>query len=130
MGRSRRISEGYCGCCERKEIEIIEANACPDQINMLARIPPKISVRLRGGIVKPPMWCFYYTPHQRFTQNLSWPLDFFGYLSENVACGRVIERAKDSKTVPFALSPPERTASIFVLIQLHTVFCLMYLFLN
>ena len=22
--------------------------------------------------VKPPMWCFYSTPHRRFTQNLGW----------------------------------------------------------
>ena len=30
--------------CEQKEIEIIEANACPDHIHMLISIPPKISV--------------------------------------------------------------------------------------
>ncbi|MDY3218659.1 MAG: hypothetical protein SOX80_04930, partial [Candidatus Fimivivens sp.] len=24
--------------------------------------------------VKPPMWCFYSTPHRRFTQNLGWSL--------------------------------------------------------
>ena len=27
--------------CERKGVEIIEANACPDHIHMLVRIPPK-----------------------------------------------------------------------------------------
>ena len=26
--------------------------------------------------VKPPMWCFYSTPHRRFTQNLGWSLEF------------------------------------------------------
>ena len=30
--------------CERKGVEIIEANACPDHIHMLAEIPPKMSV--------------------------------------------------------------------------------------
>ena len=30
--------------CERKGIEIIEAEACPDHIHMLIRIPPKYSV--------------------------------------------------------------------------------------
>ena len=30
--------------CEHKEIEIIEANACPDHIHMPVSIPPKYSV--------------------------------------------------------------------------------------
>ena len=30
--------------CERKGVEIIEANACPDHIHMLLSIPPKYSV--------------------------------------------------------------------------------------
>ena len=30
--------------CERKGVEIIEANACPDHIHMLVSIPPKLSV--------------------------------------------------------------------------------------
>ena len=30
--------------CKWKEVEIIEANACPDHIHMLLSIPPKISV--------------------------------------------------------------------------------------
>ena len=30
--------------CERKGVEIIEANACPDHIHMLLQIPPKYSV--------------------------------------------------------------------------------------
>ena len=29
--------------CERKHVEIIEANACPDHIHMLVKIPPKMS---------------------------------------------------------------------------------------
>ena len=30
--------------CERKGVEILEANACPDHIHMLLQIPPKYSV--------------------------------------------------------------------------------------
>ena len=30
--------------CERKDIEIIEAERCPDHIHMLVRIPPKYEV--------------------------------------------------------------------------------------
>ncbi len=30
--------------CERKGVEIIEANACPDHVHMLVRIPPKMSI--------------------------------------------------------------------------------------
>ena len=30
--------------CERKGVEIIEAEACPDHIHMLLNIPPKYSV--------------------------------------------------------------------------------------
>lgn len=36
--------------CERKGIEIIEANACRDHIHMLVMIPPKISVPMRWDI--------------------------------------------------------------------------------
>ena len=38
--------------CERKEVEIIEANACPDHIHMLVRIPPKTSVSSFMGYLK------------------------------------------------------------------------------
>lgn len=30
--------------CERKGIDILEAEACPDHIHMLVTIPPKLSV--------------------------------------------------------------------------------------
>ncbi len=30
--------------CEYQVVEIIEANACPDHIHMLVKIPPKLSV--------------------------------------------------------------------------------------
>ena len=38
--------------CERNDVEIIEANACPDHIHMLVSIPPKMSVSRFMGILK------------------------------------------------------------------------------
>ena len=38
--------------CEQKEIEIIEANACPDHMHMLISIPPKTSVAYAIGYLK------------------------------------------------------------------------------
>ncbi len=38
--------------CERKDVEIIEANACPDHIHMLLSIPPKYSVSAFMGYLK------------------------------------------------------------------------------
>ena len=38
--------------CERKQVEILEANACPDHIHMLVKIPPKMSVSDFMGYLK------------------------------------------------------------------------------
>ncbi|SCZ12166.1 MULTISPECIES: IS200/IS605 family transposase [unclassified Lysinibacillus] len=38
--------------CERKDVEIIEAIACPDHIHMLVSIPPKLSVSAFMGYLK------------------------------------------------------------------------------
>lgn len=38
--------------CSRKDVEIIEANACPDHIHMLLSIPPKYSVSAFMGYLK------------------------------------------------------------------------------
>ena len=38
--------------CEQKEVEIIEAEACPDHIHMLVSIPPKYSVSQFMGYLK------------------------------------------------------------------------------
>ena len=38
--------------CERKDVDIIEANACPDHIHMLLKIPPKMSVSYFMGYMK------------------------------------------------------------------------------
>ena len=38
--------------CDYKEVEIVEAQACPDHIHMLVKIPPKISVSSFMGYLK------------------------------------------------------------------------------
>ena len=38
--------------CDRKGVEIIEAECCPDHIHMLVRIPPKLSVSGFMGFLK------------------------------------------------------------------------------
>ena len=38
--------------CERKDIDIIEAQLCPDHVHMLIRIPPKFSVSEIMGYLK------------------------------------------------------------------------------
>ena len=38
--------------CERKQVEIVEANACPDHIHMLVSIPPYMSVAQFVGTLK------------------------------------------------------------------------------
>ncbi len=38
--------------CERKGVEIIEAEACKDHIHMLLSIPPKLSVSQFVGYLK------------------------------------------------------------------------------
>lgn len=38
--------------CARKDIEIIEAEACADHIHMLIKIPPKMSVSSAIGYLK------------------------------------------------------------------------------
>ena len=38
--------------CEEKNVEIIEAEACPDHIHMLVSIPPQISVAQFMGFLK------------------------------------------------------------------------------
>ena len=38
--------------CEQKNVEIVEANACPDHIHMLVCIPPSLSVAQFMGFLK------------------------------------------------------------------------------
>ncbi len=48
----REIGKILRELCERKGVEIIEAEACPDHIHMLVSIPPKISVSEFMGYLK------------------------------------------------------------------------------
>ena len=48
----KEIGEILRELCARKGIEIIEAEACPDHIHMLVRIPPKYSVSEIMGYLK------------------------------------------------------------------------------
>lgn len=48
----RSIGEILRELCERKGVEIIEANACTDHIHMLVSISPKISVSSFIGYLK------------------------------------------------------------------------------
>ena len=38
--------------CQMKQVEILEANACPDHIHMVVKIPPNISVSQFMGFLK------------------------------------------------------------------------------
>ena len=38
--------------CDYKGVEIVEANACPDHIHMLVKIPPKLSISSFMGYLK------------------------------------------------------------------------------
>ena len=52
-GRLRKdIGEILRKLCERKGVEIIEAEACPDHIHMLVSIPPHISIAQFMGYLK------------------------------------------------------------------------------
>ena len=50
--KKRAIGEILRKLCEWKGVEIIEAEACPDHIHMLVRIPPKYSVSEVMGYLK------------------------------------------------------------------------------
>ncbi len=52
-GKLRRdIGEILRKLCEQKKVEIIEAEACPDQIHLLVSIPPYLSVSQFMGYLK------------------------------------------------------------------------------
>ena len=48
----REIAKIIRELCERKGVEIIKAEACPDHIHMLVSIPPKLSVSEFMGYLK------------------------------------------------------------------------------
>lgn len=48
----REIGKIIRQLCERKGVEILEAEACPDHIHMLVSIPPKLSISEFMGYLK------------------------------------------------------------------------------
>ena len=49
--------------CRRKEVEIIEAEACKDHIHMLVSVPPKISISNLVGYIKGKTTLMIYERH-------------------------------------------------------------------
>ena len=50
--RRKEIGAILRSLCEWKQVEIIEAEVCPDHIHMLVKIPPKLSVASFVGFLK------------------------------------------------------------------------------
>lgn len=50
--KKKEIGKFIRQLCERKGVQIIEANACPDHIHMLVTIPPKMSISSFMGYLK------------------------------------------------------------------------------
>ena len=48
----KEIGEIFRKLCKYKDVEILQAEACPDHIHMLVSIPPKISVASFMGYLK------------------------------------------------------------------------------
>ena len=55
--------------CDYKSVEIVEANACPDHIPMLVKIPPKISVSSFMGYLKGKSSLMIFEEHANLKQN-------------------------------------------------------------
>ena len=55
--------------CDYKGVEIIEAQACPDHINMLVKIPPKISVSSFMGYLKGKSSLMIFEEHANLKYN-------------------------------------------------------------
>ena len=55
--------------CDYKGVEIIEAQACPDHIHMLVKIPPKISVSSFMGYLKVKSSLMIFEEHANLKYN-------------------------------------------------------------
>ena len=60
--------------CERKKVEIIEAECCPNHIHMLVAIPPHLSVAGFMGYLKSKSSLMIFDRHA----NISMEIDIFG----------------------------------------------------
>ena len=61
--KKREIGEIPRRLCEWKQVEIIEAEVCPDHIHMLVSIPPKMSVSGFVGFLKGKSTLIIYERH-------------------------------------------------------------------
>ena len=61
--KKREIGEILRRLCEWKQVEIIEAEVCPDHIHMLVSIPPKLSVSGFVGFLKGKSTLIIYERH-------------------------------------------------------------------
>ena len=55
--------------CDYKGVEIVEANACPDHIHMLVKIPPKISISSFMGYLKGKSSLMVFEEHANLKYN-------------------------------------------------------------
>ena len=55
--------------CDYKGVEIVEAQACPDHIHMLVKIPPKISVSSFMGYLKGKSSLMIFEEHENLKFN-------------------------------------------------------------
>ena len=77
--------------CERKGVEIHEAEACPDHIHMLVSIPPKLSISSFMGYLKGKSTLMLYDRHPE--QQSKWDKAFWarGYYVETI--GNITDEA-------------------------------------
>ncbi len=52
--------------CEQKDVQIIEAEACPDHIHMLVSVPPHISIAQFMGYLKGKKYINDFRPTREF----------------------------------------------------------------
>jgi len=68
--------------CDYQGVEIIEANACPDHIHMLVKIPPKLSVSKFMGYLKGKSSLMIFDEHANLKYNYGnrhfWAEGYFG----------------------------------------------------
>ena len=77
--------------CERKGVEIHEAEACPDHIHMLVSIPPKLSISSFMGYLKGKSTLMLYDRHPELQSK--WDKAFWarGYYVETI--GNITDEA-------------------------------------
>ena len=77
--------------CERKGVEIHEAEACPDHIHMLVSIPPKLSISSFMGYLKGKNTLMLYDRHPELQSK--WDKAFWarGYYVETI--GNITDEA-------------------------------------